>query len=597
MNKYQTLHETPIRTILDLINLARDVDGKDIFNKAQRSPYASTSIARITNDMTLVFPVMVSSSLHIDTAIMVSKAIERKCVSMLQILFSAFQVTDAKDAKELLSRFHSNIKLSGKASVDDFIALGDAIGESGRIKVDHSRIAMLSEDFRQNCFFVLEGQSIAPTSIATQYSGITPIQEVRRNPAWRNNYNASQHQTAATIQANSRLLQFAIRDPETGAYIGDSNRLDSRRRELELQRTQSSIDQSNASAAQSRAQAAYVDRQAEKLGYTLNAQYPGVLDRIRNGTATPQDYEFANLVGRVNQQTDQKKIDSANLRKIEKDIEKTELDIERMKDPIEKEKRQLEVNKLKADIEKIRTGQAKDLSDIARNEVDFFNKQILSGDIKKANELQPVTMVMSFKHLDSASGRTTEVENVVIGVKARLVPVDSADIINHIITKLDDHQFVFNLVRATTREISFMKDFIFALDKAKIEALANSHRGSANPMWKVLERRALMSRIKRTVGIAGNNANAITSLVLSQEEVDYVRNNYSRDLSSAREASVILDSYNFLSIVIADESLEVCKFLFDTGEAMWETLPFNALEREAQDNSYKKIVNLMSKIS
>lgn len=528
MNKYQTLHETPIRTILDLINLARDVDGKDIFDKAQRSPYASTSIARITNDMTLVFPVMVSSSLHIDTAIMVSKAIERKCVSMLQILFSAFQVTDAKDAKELLSRFHSNIKLSGKASVDDFIALGDAIGETGRVKVDHSRIAMLSEDFRQNCFFVLEGQSIAPMSIGQQYS-LTEAPMVR-NPAWKKAYSSHPH--AYSYEDNGRELHWYMTDPKTGERMSNS------------------------------AQVAALIRQ-----YDLENRYQ----------------ELTN--------------NKAQYNKIMKDIEKIQHDIDRDNDDISKQKRQLELDKLRADINKIYTGQAKDLSDISRNQVDFFNKQILSGDIKKANELQPVTMVMSFKHLDSASGRTTEVENVVVGVKARLIPVDSADIINHIITKLDDHQFVFNLVRATTREISFMKDFIFALDKAKIEALANSHRGSANPMWKVLERRALMSRIKRTVGIAGNNANAITSLVLSQEEVDYVRNNYSRDLSSAREASVILDSYNFLSMVIADESLEVCKFLFDTGEAMWETLPFNALEREAQDNSYKKIVNLMSKIA
>ena len=51
-----------------------------------------------------------------------------------------------------------------------------------------------------------------------------------------------------------------------------------------------------------------------------------------------------------------------------------------------------------------------------------------------------------------------------------------------------------------------------------------------------------------------------------------------------------------MSIVIIDEDLEVCKFIYDTGEDLWETITFNHLERESSDNTYKRIVNMMTKM-
>ena len=81
-----------VRDILDLVDTVRDTDVEDIFDASKRSKYSTTSIARKTSDLVCVFPVMVSSSLSIDNAIMNMKAIERKCATMLQLLFSADQV-------------------------------------------------------------------------------------------------------------------------------------------------------------------------------------------------------------------------------------------------------------------------------------------------------------------------------------------------------------------------------------------------------------------------------------------------------------------------------------------------------------------------
>lgn len=416
MNKFECLHETPIRAAIDLIDMFKKTDVEDILDATKRSPYASSSIARIASNMTLVFPVMCSNTLHIDTCMMIMKAVERKCAVMLQILFSAYQVTDVKDAQEFISRFHSNIRVGNKATVDDFIALGDALSETTTLKVNKDIIGTLSKDFRENCYFVLE-DDISPVSIEDRYNGI---------------------------------------------------------------------------------------KEAAASNYDI------------------------------------------------------------------KDKKEMS---------------------------DYFKNQILPSDVKKANELAPLAMIVNFTTVNSSTGRAVPVENVVIGIKARFIPVDSDDIINHLLTKLEDKNFIIQLIRATTREISFFKDFVLAIDNAKIEALANSKRGSANPMWKVLERRAAMSRLNRFVGVRGNNANAITTLVVSQEEIDYVKKNHGKNFDSIKTINTLLDAYNLMGFAIADESLEVVKFKFDDGENFFETLAFSSLEKEASDNSYKKIVNLMTKLA
>ena len=68
-------------------------------------------------------------------------------------------------------------------------------------------------------------------------------------------------------------------------------------------------------------------------------------------------------------------------------------------------------------------------------------------------------------------------------------------------------------------------------------------------------------------------------------------------MESISTVKALFNSLNLLAIVIVDESLEVTKFAFDSDDPMWETVSFTHLEREASDNSYKKVVNLMTKIA
>jgi hypothetical protein len=166
---------------------------------------------------------------------------------------------------------------------------------------------------------------------------------------------------------------------------------------------------------------------------------------------------------------------------------------------------------------------------------------------------------------------------------------------NRINLKNEDNNGLIKFIRASTRETSFFKDLLFAIDKAKLDALSQSKRGSSLKLWKVLERRALKSKFRRSFGQV-NDASAITTLTICQEEVEYLKKNNNIDVEDPKVIRPIMEAYNLMGFCIIDESMEVAKFIFDTGEDIYEVLSFNHLEREQSDSGYKKVVNLMNKM-
>ena len=236
---------------------------------------------------------------------------------------------------------------------------------------------------------------------------------------------------------------------------------------------------------------------------------------------------------------------------------------------------------------------AKNMADARDKANNLLRNQLISSDVKKANELVPTMMIVNFVNMYEDN---PVAQNMVIGVKAKLYPVDSVDVLNRIVIKNKDKNKLFGLVRATTREISFCRDFLFAIDKAKIDALSQSKRGSSSKLWKILERRSLKSKVRRTLGQV-NDASAISTLVISQEEVEYLKKTENIDLEKPNVMRPIMESYNLMGVCIVDEAAETAKFMYDTGDDIYEVLSFNHLERENNNGLDRKVVNLMTKMA
>lgn len=412
MNKSPSqIHETVIRDIVDVIS------GLNSETEPLKGVFSNTSyrsIAKGASNLTLVFPVIAEESVTVDAARMCCKAIERKAVTMLQMLFSAINITDSRNAMDYIRQMHQNIELDDNLDVNEFIGIMDKLGanEATGIEIqDPSKFKAVLEDMKNIDYHMNEGVS------------------------------------------NPSLSRFIV----------------------------------------------------------------------------GSDYNTTIMEARA------------------------------------------------------------DNDDKFLADNDFANKQVLATDVKKANELVPTLITIKF--YANVDGNCVP-QTAIIGVKAKLQYVTRQDMINRLVLKNKDKNGLFNFLRASTREISFWKDFVFAIDRAKLDALSTSGRGSSDRVWKLLERRAIKSRIKRFTGMM-NDASAITSLLISKDTADTLDKEERIKVFKGYSIIPIMESYNLMSFVVVDEVLEKVSFLFDDGSGEYETMSYTHLEREENGN-YKKIINLLA---
>lgn len=480
---FNAIHETVVSDIFETIKDGVRIAG-DVVNPKSVRVRNARSLARATSGLTLAFPVICSNTLPIETASMIAKAIERKNVSMLQMAFSAYNITNAKDAVEHLSKFHQNLNLS-KMDLDKFMDAMEMLGESSYVYPEDVRA--VAEDCKRNLNYVLSN-SISDTSLL-EYSEITRYGE-------------------------KRVVKEARDDIEYDKMA------------------QSDI------------------HHYEKMRQS---------DSQHRDKMTQSDAQHRDRMDQSNSQFDRRQDQQ-----------------QRFHDD---------------DMENERIKQRQNAVDSQRQQ---FTAMLLPSDVKKANEMQPTLMLVQF-YVNDKDRDLNVAQQFVCGVKSKLYAVGSDEILNKIITKNVDSDILLKLVKVSTREISFVKDFLLGLDEARLDALSKSRKGSGSRIFKALERRAIKGKIRRSLRME-NSAKAISSLVISSEEAEELKKYENIDIYQPRTIVPIMEKLNLLYFAVVDTTAESVDIITD-GENEYETYSFTNLERESSDNTYKKVVNLITKVS
>lgn len=495
-NPNATIHESVVKDIVDVVCSLKDFDEVEFLKNINKGR-SFKSITSATKDMILTFPVLCGSDISIETASMISKALEKKYAAMLQILFSAVDIKSNQSLIQYLQRFHANLgPMDGYldqyiASVDKMVTTWDEGWEE--VNVPAPVQEELREFMKNNTNYRLPG-SINETSLSNY--------KVERKAGGNFEAYIIQEDGDTTFQKGA-FGKGSQTQMYTAANGGTQNNSSTNTGDVVGSGGTKTVNYN------------YNDRATSLSGGMSNADAKAYAD-----TATAMEKEYK-----------------------------------------------------------------------------MHTTTMLPMEIKKANELMPTLMVVRFnQYTESSSGcEVLALKTAVIGVKCKIYPIEFNDMAYRIQNKTKEKNFTHNLIRATTNEISFVKDFLFAIDKAKFDAKSYGKKGSSNKMWKVLERRAIKSKVRRSMKM-DNDATAISTLVMSQNFVDYMKKVDSTiNLDKSNTCRLLMESYNLMGMVIADESMEVCKFIFDTGEDDFENLSFNSLEREASDGSYRKVVNLLSK--
>lgn len=466
--------------ITDVLDAA---DGTEVGKFISKKNPSIKSITRANKDLTMTFPVMVSNTVDPASAQLVSRALERKFVTLTQMLLSAISITSSKDAIDHLKNIHSNLDLTSLFDVDDYLAVSQEA--TANHIFDAAEIKAVYEAFRQ--------------------------ERLRAKPL-------------------NHLHEFLSKD--------------------------------------------VTDAIAKQPGVAKNLSI-----KQWNGLS---DDDKARVMRHYNSPT------VTQNRDLERQLRAADQERNRLTNNFARSRamQNRRINAVQADNDALQA-RIDDLTAVRTNGISHLAKD---QDYKKSNELQPTLLQIQFISTNDNNDPITV--DAYVGIKTKIYCVDSADIANHIVSKRSYNFSLYNLIKATSGEIEFWRDFVFAIKKAKIDAVSNTHRGSSSKLWKVLERRALASKINRFMS-ARNDATAITTLMMSSYDVEMLRKMEDIDISDSRVARKLMDDYNLVGIVIVDDSTESAKIIFDTGDDEYEPYTFKTLKRDDKMD-YKQMIQLLA---
>lgn len=222
-------------------------------------------------------------------------------------------------------------------------------------------------------------------------------------------------------------------------------------------------------------------------------------------------------------------------------------------------------------------------------------KHLMDNDVKKANELVPTLLHIRIFPMFKGNKGTTELQplEIVLGVKATLHPVDTEEMVTNIARGLKSENVFFNFIRWTTGEIKFFKDFLFTVNDLKLDAVNDTSKGGSR-WWTMLKRRRALAKLKNK--FSKNKFIPNATIVMTQEEVNNIRDAYGYDLNKTSTVYNLMHNYFLISFVIVDPALQRVKFLFD-GHNEFETLTYATLARESStnDKQFKEMLNMMGR--
>lgn len=217
------------------------------------------------------------------------------------------------------------------------------------------------------------------------------------------------------------------------------------------------------------------------------------------------------------------------------------------------------------------------------------------NDVRKSNELVPTLLHIRVIASDS-TGKSdiNKYVDFIVGVKATIHPVDSEQMIENLVDACRNHDGFFKFIKWTTGEISFLTDFLLNMKDSKRD-IAKQASG-ASPWWNRLRHLAVLAGVKKSLFIRRKILPNAT-IIVTQEEVDYIKNQYGFDLMNPGFVKKIMEKFFLLCFIVVDDAIEVAHFKYD-GQSSYQTVSYTGLEKENANSArqFKDILKAVQRI-
>lgn len=567
----------------DMVDMAKglsNVATQRYQNTSGNNSYSYSSIARAASKLIAVFPVLTSRTVSMSSAHAVSKYIEQISCQFFMLALQQANISNVKNGIDYLRNFHQNLDLGddnsnaiiatmqswldayekgtfenatiagsmnaeafAEASVDPFMFQAD------NVKISSTDIRDLVNLMHENANIEVLDTNLNPVSvndyIVREFAngtykvtmGYMDLNEAKKYTGKvKNNYNNGNNQNSGNNQGQQRDYSGYI-----AAKKQASDYEDEKAREREEQRHKNQMEEEE--------------------------------QRFRNKVYQDTQNYYNDL---AKEKEKQKARDAENEKNRNFQAEQKEKDRAREDAKAAKERADSQYNIQKA--QQFRYGSAMILKD---------------QDIKKMNDAVPSILVVRFYQRDNNGGISDIPTEFLIGVKSKIVPITTTEILRRIMNDNKDGQKFLKFMRTITGELK-ASEVILGLSRITDDVKSYKVKGARGDLWTLLQNRAAAAKSQIKSG-KHNDFSAITTVLISQEDVDELYREENLDISDPKNALRFMSSYNLMGFAIVDDSNEVLHLLLDNGSKSFEDISYTMLERETQDGgTYKKLINLMA---
>lgn len=567
----------------DMVDMAKglsNVATQRYQNTSGNNSYSYSSIARAASKLIAVFPVLTSRTVSMSSAHAVSKYIEQISCQFFMLALQQANISNVKNGIDYLRNFHQNLDLGddnsnaiiatmqswldayekgtfenatiagsmnaeafAEASVDPFMFQAD------NVKISSTDIRDLVNLMHENANIEVLDTNLNPISvndyIVREFAngtykvtmGYMDLNEAKKYTGKvKNNYNNGNNQNSGNNQGQQRDYSGYIAAKKQASDYEDEK---ARAREEQRHKNQTEEEE----------------------------------QRFRNKVYQDTQNYYNNL---AQEKEKQKAREAENEKNRKFQAEQKEKDRAREDAKAAKERADSQYNIQKA--QQFRYGSAMILKD---------------QDIKKMNDAVPSILVVRFYQRDNNGGISDIPTEFLIGVKSKIVPITTTEILRRIMNDNKDGKKFLKFMRTITGELK-ASEVILGLSRITDDVKSYKVKGARGDLWTLLQNRAAAAKSQIKSG-KHNDFSAITTVLISQEDVDELYREENLDISDPKNALRFMSSYNLMGFAIVDDSNEVLHLLLDNGSKSFEDISYTMLERETQDGgTYKKLINLMA---
>ena len=222
-----------------------------------------------------------------------------------------------------------------------------------------------------------------------------------------------------------------------------------------------------------------------------------------------------------------------------------------------------------------------------------FDREVFTNmDMTKANEAVPLFTKATIGFIVDETEEVVS-RDVLIGIKAYIHRAPSLELVNDIYNSIINKRKFLRFVKFITGEERSLSDLVFGIKELRNDAL--DARGGAGEWRSAFKRRRRWSKMSIPYLMKDYTPNG--TIVMTMNEVEYIRSQYGIDIMKPDHVKMIMDSDFLLGFVILDQAEEMVYVTYDGHGYGFQTYTYAMLQRESQNTTSRELRELYRAIS